>query len=138
MQKKGRNSVAALVYIIVLLSLLLSHDESVDSNGCETKPNKGGEDNADDLEPLHPCLVVPTYCLEHTPESVAKMEPDRAEPYYIDDKHPYIAESCCQEQVWILSLASAEFFELHLCPEMGEMEEEDAEDYDTEYEHVLG
>lgn len=66
--------------------------ECVHSHRCEDYPDKCSDDDADDLESLHPSLVVPAHCLEHTPESVAEVEPDGAEPYDVDEEYPDAAE----------------------------------------------
>ena len=49
---------------------------------------------------------------------------------------PDVAECGSEELVRIFSMVSHEFLELHVSPEMREVEEENAENHDTEHEHV--
>ena len=111
--------------------------ECVHGNNCKHKENDCRNDNTYNLNSLEPNLVIPTYSLEHAPETVAEVEPYCYEPYDIDNEYPYASECVHEEGVRILSFASAEFEELHLSPEVGKVEEQDTENYDSEYEHVL-
>ena len=60
------------------------------------------------------------------------------EPDDVDDQYPDVAECGSEELVRIFSMVSHEFLELHVSPEMREVEEENAENHDAEHEHVLG
>ncbi len=113
-------------------------EECVHGNCSEYYEDKCSNDDSDNLDSVEPGLVVPTDGLEHAPETVAEVEPYCNEPDDVDQKNPYAAECLLEKHVRILSLASGEFHKLHLGPEVCKVEEDDAEDDDTEYEHVLG
>ena len=121
------------------LSDKIRMDESVDGRGDEKEDDQGGHDDADDLKPLEPDLVVPTNCLEHAPETMAEVQPYSGEPDQVDDEHPPFAEGRAKQGVRIVfEVSDAEHLrELHLGPEVGKMEEQQAEDHDTKDEHVL-
>ena len=112
-------------------------EECVDCYCGEHHPDDCSHDDAEYLESLHPNLVVPTHGLEHAPEAMAEVEPYCAEPCDVDDQYPDASEGLLEKHVRVLSLASAEFEELHLGPEVCEVEEQDTENDDSEYEHVL-
>ena len=115
-------------------------DEGVD-RGCDEKDDdEAGDDDADDLEPLEPRLSAPAHCLEHAPEAVSEVQAYRGEPDEVEDEDPPFAESDVEQKVGIvLEIAYAEHLgELHLGPEMGQVEADEAEDDDAEDEHVLG
>ena len=115
-------------------------DECVDGCGDEEEDDEGGDDHSDNLEALEPGLPAPADGLEHAPETVHEVKPHGGEPDEIEDKDPPLAERCVQEKVRVvLEVADPEHLgKLHLGPEMGEMEADEAEDHDTEDEHVLG
>ena len=115
-------------------------DEGVDRGGDEEEDDEGRDDDADDLEPLEPGLSAPADGLEHAPETVHEVKPDRPEPDDVEDEDPPMSESDVQQEVGIvLIVADAEHLgQLHLGPEMGEVEADEAENDDTEYEHILG
>ena len=110
----------------------------VDSYYGKAEEYDGCYDVGDHLEPLEPYLVVPAYCLECAPESVCKVEPESPEPDDVDDYYIPVSEGRFKEHVWIGSFSSCPFLELHVSPEMCEVECKDAEDDDTEDDHVLG
>ena len=114
--------------------------EGVDRCRHEEEDNQGGHDGADNLESLEPYLVVPADGLEHAPEAMAEVEPDCGKPDQVDYKHPPLAEGRAEEIIRIiLEIPDAEHFrKLHLGPEMGQVEEQDSKDDDSEDEHVLG
>ncbi len=114
-------------------------DESVDSRGDKKEDDQGGDDDADDLKPLEPDLVVPTNCLEHAPETMAEVSPNRGEPNQVDDEHPPLAERGAKQVVRvILEITHTEHLrKLHLRPEMGKVEEQQTEDNNSKDEHVL-
>ena len=95
--------------------------ECVNSNNSKHKEDDSRNDNTYNLNSLEPNLVIPTYSLEHAPETVAEVEPYCYEPYEIDNEYPYVSECVHEEGVRILSFASAEFEELHLSPEVGKI-----------------
>ena len=81
-------------------------------------------------------MVVPTNRLEHAPETVAQVEPDGHEPEDVDHQDPPSSKRGGQQVIRIGGDAAGEFLQLHLGPEMGQMEEQDTEDNDTQDEHV--
>ena len=115
-------------------------DEGIDRSGDEEKDDDAGDDNADDLEPLEPGLSAPADGLEHAPEAMHEVHEHRCEPDDVEDDHPPFAEGDVQQEVGIvLEVADTEHLgQLHLGPEMGEMEADESDDDDAEDKHVLG
>ncbi len=115
-------------------------DEGVDGSGNEEEDDEGRYDDSDDLEPLEPGAAAPADGLEHAPEAMDEVEPYCAEPDDIEDEDPPSAEGDIEQQVGIvLVVAYAEHLgELHLGPEVGEVEADETEDDNAEDEHVLG
>ena len=115
-------------------------DEGVDRSGDEEEDDEDGDDDADDLESLEPGLSTPADGLEHAPETMHEVQAHSSEPDEIEDEDPPFAEGDVQQEVGIvLEIAHSEHLgQLHLGPEMGEVEADEAEDDDTEDEHVLG
>ena len=113
-------------------------DIGVDRGAEEQEDDQGAHDDADDPQAGQPLLVVPADGLEHGPETMVQVEPDGDEPYDVQRQDPPVAEGCQKQVVRILRLAAHEFAELHLGPEMGEMESQEAQDDDSEDGHVLG
>ena len=114
--------------------------EGVDRGGGEEEDDEAGDDGADDLEPLEPGLSAPADGLEHAPETVGDVQADCHEPDDVEEDDPPFSEGDVQEEVRIvLIIADAEHLgQLHLGPEVGEMEEDESDDDDAEDEHVLG
>lgn len=102
--------------------------ESEDYDGCE--------DVAEYLESLLPDAVAETHCLECAPETVCKVEAERSEPYDIKESHPPCSECRVEQFVRVLCVRAHELLELHVSPEMREVEAEDAEYDNSEGEHV--
>ena len=115
----------------------LGVEEGVNCYRREAEPDEGGNYYTDDLKPLHPNLVVPADGLEHAPESVGEMQENRAEPDDVDCENPPAGEGLFKKHVRVFSLSSGELHQLHVSPEMGEMEEDDPEDDDAQHEHIL-
>ena len=115
-------------------------DEGVDGSGDEQEDDEGSHNHADDLEPLEPGLAAPADGLEHTPEAVHEVEPDGCEPDKVEDEDPPLAERSVEQEVGIvLEIAYSEHLgELHLGPEVGQVEADESEDDDTEDKHILG
>ena len=115
-------------------------DEGVDRGDDEHQADQGNEDQADDLHALEPGLAVPAHGLEHAPETVYHVHPEGREPDQVDDNDPPAAEGNLQQQIGIiLEVAYAEHLrQLHLGPEMGQVEGDQAQDHDAQHEHVLG
>ena len=69
---------------------------------------------------------------------MVEVEPDGYEPDQVNKEYPDVSESLVENGIRVVRrFCTHEFLELHLCPEVGEVEEDQAEDYDTEDEHVL-
>jgi len=115
-------------------------DEGVDSSGDEEEDDDASDDGADDLEPLEPGLSAPANGLEHAPETMGDVQADCHEPDDVEEDDPPFAEGDVQQEVGIvLIIAHAEHLgQLHLGPEVGEMEADESDDDDAEDEHVLG
>ena len=115
-------------------------DEGVDRGEDEEEDDDDRNDGADDLEPLEPGLSAPADGLEHAPETVGDVQAHCNEPDDVEEDDPPFAEGDVQQEVGIvLIIAHAEHLgQLHLGPEMGQVEADETDDDDTEYEHVLG
>ena len=92
---------------------------------------------ADVSKSLLPDLVAETYSLECAPETVAKVKTKSYEPYDVKYNYPPVLECLVEEEVRVLSVLAHELLELHLSPEVVEVESDEAENYDSEKEHVL-
>ena len=68
---------------------------------------------------------------------MAQVEPHSEEPDDVDEQNPPLSEGQGKEFVRIAFLSPGKHCELHLGPEMGEMESEDAEHDDAENQHIL-
>ena len=119
---------------------MLRYAESVYSDGNESEHDKGGDDGADNLESLHPRLIAPAEGLEHAPEAVREVEPDGDEPHDVESEDVPLAEYGGQEDIRVILISShAEHLrQLHLSPEMAEMESDEAENDNAENRHILG
>jgi len=115
-------------------------DEGVDRGEDEEEDDDDRHNGADDLEPLEPGLSAPADGLEHAPETVGDVQAHCNEPDDVEEDDPPPAESDVQKEVGIvLIVADTEHLgQLHLGPEMGEVEADESDDDDAEDEHVLG
>ena len=116
----------------------IAFDKGVDGNRNEQEDDDGADEYADDFQPLEPYRIVPSDGLEHRPETVVEMQPEGYEPDYVEHYHPPVAECGDKERVRVFGLTSGELFQLHLRPEMGQVEREQSEDENAEDEHILG
>ena len=93
------------------------------------------------LEALDPGLVVPTYRLEHRPETVVEVEPEGDEADDVDNRGVDLRECLLEEECARCGgehvVNATDLLELHLSPELDEMHHEEGEDDDAEHEHVL-
>ena len=114
--------------------------ETVDRSGDEHQDDEGSDDHADHLETLHPGLAAPAHGLEHAPETMDEVKPDGHEPQQVQGQDPPPTEGRDQQAVRIvLKRADTEHLrQLHLGPEMAQVEAQEAKDHDTQDEHVLG
>ena len=69
---------------------------------------------------------------------MVEVQPDGNEPYDVKGYYPPVAEGCKEKIVRILRFPAHEFLQLHLCPEVGEVEGNETKDDDSEDCHVLG
>ena len=111
--------------------------ECVNCNSAEAENDNSYENITDVSEPLLPLLVAKTDSLECAPETMAKVKTEGYEPYDVDCYHPPVLECKVEKNVRVFSVLSHELFELHVCPEMVEVESNKTENYDSEEEHVL-
>ena len=70
--------------------------------------------------------------------NVLEVQKQGNEPNDIANHHPDVLEGGQQQIVGMLRLCAHEFLQLHLGPEMGEMEAQQTQDEDTQDGHVLG
>ncbi len=110
---------------------------AVDCSCDESANDNDKNDASDPAESLFPDLVAEAHCLECAPETVVKVESESYEPYDLDCNHPPVLECCVEENVRILSVLAHELLELHVSPEMVEVECYETENHDTEEKHVL-
>ena len=110
---------------------------SVNSNNREAENDDRNECVADVHESLLPDLVAQTHCLECAPETVAKVKAESYEPNDVENYNPKVLECLVKKEVRVFSVLAHELLELHLSPEVVEVESDEAENYDSEKEHVL-
>ena len=111
-------------------------DAYCNCNSREAEENQSCEDVGDDFESLEPDHVVPSESLECAPEAVGEVEPDGSEPDKVQNRDPPSSEGGVKKIVRIGLLKPGEVLELHVCPEMGEVERDESEDDDSEDNHV--
>ena len=111
--------------------------ECVDSNNREAENDDRNECVADVHESLLPDLVAQTHCLECAPETVTKVKAESYEPNDVENYNPKALECLVKKEVRVFSVLAHELLELHLSPEVVEVESDEAENYDSEKEHVL-
>ena len=116
----------------------MSLKEGVNCKCGEHEADNGRYYGADNLASLHPYLIAPTYGLKHAPEAVQEVETYCDEPDDVYCKNPPGTEGCGKKNVRVFSLSAGELLKLHLCSEVGKVEEKEAEDDDTKDEHVFG
>ena len=111
--------------------------ECVNCNSAEAENDNRYENITDIGKSLLPFLVAKTDSLECAPETVAEVKTEGYEPYDVDCNHPPVLECEVEKNVRVFSVLSHELFELHVCPEVVEVECNEAKNYDSEEEHVL-
>ena len=126
-----------LISVCFGLAAAVCLDESVDCCCAEAENDDRYNCIADVCESLLPDLVAETDCLECAPETVAEVKTESYEPYDVDNYHPPVLECLVEEEVRILSMLAHELLELHLSPEMIEVECYKTENDNSENEHVL-
>ena len=129
--------IVAICLLLAATAATVCLEECVYCNNRESENDDSYEYLTDDGESLLPYLIAHTDCLECAPEAVSKVEAESSEPYYVDDYHPTVLECKVEKLVWVLSVVTLELLELHLCPEVVEVECYDTENYNSENEHVL-
>ena len=112
--------------------------ESIDRYYYKGEAYQGRDHHSDNLKASKPSSAVPTDGLEHGPEAVDQVEPQDHEPCRIKDHHPPVLESGSEQQIRVFGFTAGEVLELHLSPEVGEVETEEAEDQQAEDHHILG
>ena len=118
-------------------SAAVSMAECVDCSCAETENDDCNNSIADVSKSLFPDLVAETDCLECAPETVAEVKTESYEPNYVDNYHPPVLECLIEKCVRILCMMTLEFLELHVRPEVVEVDCNEAENYNAENEHVL-
>ena len=133
-----------LLYVCVLrLAAAAAADEAVCLEECvysdyaESENDHSYEEVADVCESLFPDVVAETHCLECAPETVAEVKAEGYEPHDVEGYHPPVLECLVEEEIWVLCVMSLELLELHVCPEVVEVECHESENYDSEEKHVL-
>ncbi len=112
-------------------------EETVDCRNDESADDDCNYNIADIEESLLPNLVSQTHSLECAPETVAEVESESYEPYDVDSHHPPALECEVEEYIWIFSVLTHELLELHVSPEMVEVESHETENDNSENKHVL-
>ena len=101
----------------------------------------GSHDVGNHLQAADPYIVVPTESVECAPETVGQVHPQSHEPHDVQDGHPPCTECRQQQAVGIGELVvghTLELLQLHVSPEMGQVESQNTQNDDTEHQHVLG
>ena len=120
--------------------------EEVESNNHEQTYSDGCEDAADDLDSLEPDQVAPAQGLQSRPDAVVEVEPESHEPndveQAVDDARPTVGEEGFDDSAAVLwvedgGVNACQFGELHLEPEVVEVQQQEADNDDTQHEHVL-
>ena len=111
--------------------------ECVDCNSAEAEDDNCNKDITDDGKSLLPLLVAETDSLECAPETVAKVKSESYEPNDVENYNPKALECLVKKEVRVFSVLAHELLELHLSPEVVEVESDEAENYDSEKKHVL-
>ena len=68
---------------------------------------------------------------------MCEVETESSEPKNVKNYHPTVLECLVEEEVWVLSMVTLELLELHVSPEVVEVECDETEYYDSENEHIL-
>lgn len=89
------------------------------------------------LEAWQPSCVVGTERLESTPEAVSHVEPESGKAHEIHYESDGASKSLVEIPSAFVYMVSQHFRELHLSPELNEVESHKAHDDNTEDEHVL-
>ena len=128
-------------FFVLFLDLLaddsVSVEASVYSNCREAENDYCYECIADIGESLLPVLVAETHALECAPETVAEVKTESYEPYDVNNNPDPAAECGVEEVVRVCCMVALELCELHVSPEVVEVECDDTENDNSEYEHVL-
>ena len=111
--------------------------ECIDCSCAEAENDNCYEEVAEVGESLLPDLVAQTHCLECAPETVAEVKTEGYEPYDVDNYHPPVLECCVEEEVRILCVLTHELLELHLSPEVVQVECDETENDNSENKHIL-
>ncbi len=108
-----------------------------DDNDSENQHHDGSPPPANALEAAYPLVVVHANRLEGTPKAVGDVEPQSHKPDEIDHAHPGLAEGCLQGYIAAVGLMAHNLGQLHLGPELEQVQHQEAQHYDTQHEHVL-
>ena len=112
-------------------------EASIDCYGSEAENDHSCNCISDAHESLFPYLVAHSDALECAPEAVAEVKTESCEPYEVCCNPDPAAECCVEEFVRVCCMVALELCELHVSPEVVEVECKDSEDDDSEHEHVL-
>ena len=110
----------------------------IDCNCCKAENDDSNYNIADVHESLLPNLVAHSDALECAPETMAEVETESSEPNEVNYNPNPVSECRVEENVWILSMVSLELSELHVSPEVVEVECYNTKNDNSENEHVLG
>ena len=104
----------------------------------EQTATDGSEDVSSNFPTFDPNVVVQTEGLECAPETVSQVEPQSSKPYQVDDGYKQVSKGTVHQEVRIHLVFSLEVEELHVSPEVGQVETKNSENDDTQNEHVFG
>lgn len=111
--------------------------EEAEGDGGVNEENDDSVDLRETLKTRNPKGVRQTDRLEGAPEPVGDVIVDRGEPHEIEDAELPLREKIDDKIVGVLTFAANPVLELHLGPEIDEMDSKESEDDDPEHEHVL-
>lgn len=114
------------------------HDHS------ETEEHDGRHDVGDTFQARIPDVVAPAHRLEHRPHAVRKVEPEGEEPNQVDHHVVPLREGVLNQRSAVLRREAERIFmvsqhldQLHLRPEVEQMEQQTAEDDPPQRKHVF-
>ena len=128
---------------VIVMSRGLAAEASVRLEECvysccaEAENDDSNYSIADVSESLLPVLVAETHSLECAPEAMAEVKTECNKPNDVENNHPPVLECLIEKEVRVLCVMTLELLELHLSPEVVEVDCYDTENYNTKNEHVL-
>ena len=119
-------------------------EEEDDNHQREAQEYNRGDDVGDALQTGIPRVVGPAHGLEHRPHAVREVEPQGGKPQQIDNHVVPLREGVGDERSTVggaeaqrVLVLAHDFHELHLRPEVEQVEQQSAQDNPSQQQHVL-